>query len=514
MLRAPWILPLALFACSCGQDGPDGPYVIVTVNARPAVHDIDLLRVTLSNAGSTKTEDLPAASAAFPATFSISPGDRTGDLGISIEALDKDGAVAGLGQAQSTIEAPAASVMLEPIDFVVNTEYPEDQQLSNYTSASGLQLAAMPSGTWIAAYNADCPTNACNVFGRRFDATARAVSSVLGAGTQGFRFSTKLTSFSYGSPAVAANATAALAVWTYSDPALTTDSIECRALDTSGAAPGAQVQIATDELPLIVAATAVPGGNFAIVWDGRVTNKLIRAAVLRPDCTVVGAVATVSPNVAGVTPGRAHVAANATTILYAWEIDGSVRGRVANLSNMFSGLDVPLVTKPAMNETVEYVRVAPLANGFAVVVRWGITGGTGRIDLYRVSNTGTVMGAPVPVSSRNGMNYESYSPFGVATGSDGSLLVVWHAGGAAGDGNGVGVLGRLFRSTGEPAGEEFVIPTTIANDQTMPSAVGLPGGAFVVAWNDKSAAAPDISGTAVRARIIYPSATGASALAP
>jgi hypothetical protein len=504
MLRALWILPLI----SCASDEK---YVVVSVDVRPAVHDVTLLRVTLSNAGSTRAEDLPIAGAAFPATFSISPEGRTGDLGISIEALDKDGALVGVGSSQSTIEAAATAVMLDPTDFVVNTEYADDQQLSNYSSANGCQLAASPNGTWTAAYNTAC-TTPCNVFGRRFDVGARAVSSTVAAGTQGFPLSTKLTTRFYGSPAVAAGASSTLAVWNYQDPVVTTTySIECRPLDANGAAPVSQVLIATDEGPDLAGMTALANGNFAIVWDGRQTNNIIRSAVLRPDCTTVpGTLAAVSPNVASVFPRRGHVAANATTILYAWLLDGGVRGRVANLNNAFAGLDTQLVTKPLMNDTVSGVRVVPLAGGFGVIVRWSTTGGGGRLELFRVSNAGAVMGPPVLVSDRSGMDYESGSPFGVATGADGSVLVVWHACMTAGDGNGCGVLGRLLRPTGDPAGPEFVIPTTLSNDQTLPSAVALPGGAFAVAWTDRSGAAPDTSGSAVRARIIYPGAAGAA----
>ena len=83
-------------------------------------------------------------------------------------------------------------------------------------------------------------------------------------------------------------------------------------------------------------------------------------------------------------------------------------------------------------------------------------------------------------------------------------MVVWHACRENGDGNGCGVFGRALRADGTPAGDELVIATTTNGDQTNPSVAALPGDAFAVVWKDDSGAAPDISGSAVRARIVYP----------
>lgn len=512
-MRAPALasLPLTLTLGAAGGllgagCSSDGTYIVVTVDARPAVHDVALLRVTLSNAGSMRTEDLPVtAGTAFPATFSISPEDRVGDLGISIEAFDADSELVGRGAAQSTIDAPTAAVRLDPTDFVVNTEYAGDQQLSNYYLANGLQLAATQSGTWTAVYNADCATP-CNVFARRFDPAARPASSVVAAGTAGFPVSTQLTT-SFSTPAVAASGGTTLAVWNHRDSVAATYSIQCRSLDERGAAASNQQLVATDEFPYMVAAAPLPTGNFALVWPGRVTNTFIRAAIVTPACALVGAVAAVSPNVAAVFPNGSHLAANATNILYAWKLDGSVRGRLARTDGTLLGAtDLPLVTKTA-TEQIEHVRVAPLGADFAVLVRWAlITGSTGpgRIELYRVSSAGVVMGPPTLVTDRSGTDFASSEGFGVAPRSDGSMLVVWHACMDKGDGSGCGVFGRLLDATGAPAGDDFSLATTTTGDQTRPSAAALPDGSFATAWSDKSGAAPDMSDTAVRARVVYP----------
>jgi hypothetical protein len=510
---SPFVLALSSTSLSLlgalGGCSSDGQFIVVTVDARPAVHDVARLSVTLSNAGSMRTESLPVSGAGFPATFSISPEERTGDLALSIEAYNAADELIGRGTVQSTIEASTAAVRLDPTDFVVNTDPRGAQQLSNYYLANGLQLAATQSGTWTAVYNDDCTTTECNILGRRFDPAARAVSSVVAAGTQGFPVTTQLTT-SFSTPAVAANANTTVAVWNHRDggPPIAY-SIQCRALDERGAAAANQQLISTDEFPYMVATTALPTGNFAVVWPGRQTNTFIRAAIVSPMCTLVGTIQAISPNVASVFPNGAHLAANATNILYAWKLDGSVRARLARHDGTPLGTaDFPVATKTA-TEQVEHVRVAPLGAGFAVLVRWAlITGSTGpgRIELYRVSNTGTVMGAPTLVTDRSGTDFASSEGFGVAPRSDGTMLVVWHACMDKGDGSGCGVFGRMLTASGDPAGADFSLATTTTGDQTRPAAVALPDGAFAAAWSDKSGAAPDPSETAVRARIIYPGA--------
>lgn len=503
MRRFPWLL-LALAGC-----GADDQYMVVTVDGRAAVHGVEMLRIELTNEGSSQRQDFPVSSS-FPLTFSISPTGRTGDLDISVNALDADGLLVGRGALTTAIDAPTAALTLEPADFVVNTEYAEDQQLSNYYGANGFQLSATADGLWTAVYNANCRVP-CNVFGRRFDANGRPLNSSIAASSQGFPISAELTT-SYSTPAVATAGNATVTVWNMRDPVAASYSIECRAIDTNGAALTGQVQVSTDEYPNLVSVAPLPNGNFAIVWDGRVTNTMIRGAIVRPDCTKVGLVNQISQNVAGDFTERSHVAANADRILYAWILDGSVHVRIAMTSGTFTIPDLVLVPATA-NEIVEFVRVAPVGSGFALIVRWVLaTGATGpgRLEMYRINNAGVQVGTPTLVSERSGTDGDSSESFGVAARPDGTLLVVWHSCGDKGDGSLCGVFGRVMRSNGLPAGDEFGLATTTSNDQIGPSAVALPDGAFATAWTDKSMSAPDTSGTAVRARIIYPAIDGTS----
>jgi len=500
------LLPLVLLA-ACGTDPA---YIIVTIEARPAVVDVANMKVTLSNDGSAVSESFPLGDKTFPVTLSVSAEGRTGALALEVEATNADGLVVGKGTGESTIESPTASVMVDTVDFVVNTDYANDQELSTFVGEHGFQLAANTSGQWISTYRDACDTP-CHVLGRRFDASGRPLVSQLAASTNSFNVSSELTTF-FSTPAVAASASATLVVWNANvpPPAATSYSIECRAIDNNGGASANQVLVATDEYPDLVAIAALSNGNFAVAWEGRVTTTQIRTAVLKPDCGLLGPPVTASTT-ASPLPGESSVTSSGDRILYAWILDGGVRIRLASLANVLVGTDDALLVGKTATERIAQARVAPLPGGnFAVFVRWElITGATGpgRIEMLRLNNTGTMMGAAVQVTDRSGSDFGSSQSFGVAAKPDGSLLVVWHACEERGDGNLCGVFGRMISAAGQPVGTDFSLATTIAGNQTGPSAVALPGDAFAVAWTDASQLDPDRSGTAVRARVIYPPTT-------
>jgi hypothetical protein len=69
----------------------------------------------------------------------------------------------------------------------------------------------------------------------------------------------------------------------------------------------------------------------------------------------------------------------------------------------------------------------------------------------------------------------------VAVEGDGDFVVVWQSN--AQDGDGSGVFGRRFASSGSAIGGELQIHTYTTSHQTGPTVAMLAGGAFVVAWN-------------------------------
>jgi len=502
MLRA--ACSLALLAClGCGDDGSGGDvYTVVSVTTRPAVHDVATLRVTLANSGTMRTDDIPLGSATFPATFSLTAPGRSGDLGITIDALDAQGLLVGRGGTMTPIGSETASVLLDTADFVVNTDYADDQYPSDFYDTHGFQAGANADGSWAVAFRGACPTTGCNMFARRFDSTGRPKSTQAAAGTNAFPVSTLLTT-GIATPAIAGAGTTTLAAWNYRQPSPGTGvGIACRALDAAGRAMPDELLISADTTTDIVSIAPLPNNNFVVSWVGN-SPRAVRGVIVRPDCGTIGTAVNVSTTTGPASPA---VAANGNAIIYGWTVNGEAYVRLANATNVLQGgADVKFVPK-SLTEQVEFVRVAPLGTGFAVLVRWTLINefmGPGRIELYKTNAMGAVLGSAVVVTTTSGSDFGSSEAFGAATRMDGTMLVTWHACETTGDGQGCGVYARAFRSDGTPLGAEFTVPTTTIGDQTNPSAAAL-GDAFAVVWKDDSMQAPDVAGSAVRARIIYP----------
>lgn len=481
--------------------GGDDTYMVVTVEKRPAVHDADKLEVTLSNAGTMRTDSLDLGDAEFPVTFSISSPGRAGELVISIDALDAQGALVGRGKTTTQLTETTASVMLDSADFVVNALYANNQFLSNDFEAVGLQLAAISNGTWTATFREDC--SSCNVLARRFDATGLPVRSELAAGDTQFPVSTTLTT-SGAIPAVASSGNTTLVVWDFFDTQGSNQGVACRAIDAQGSGLPSQLTLASDAADVVTIA-ALPNGNFAVTWQTFMTTQVVRGLIVKPDCTPLAGLQPFAISTVSGTFGarRSHVAANGQTVMYTWIVDGEVRVRTGPLGAQPTAAESVLIPKTASAE-VDHVRIAPWGTGFAVATRWAASSGMGpgKIEVYRVSATGTLMGTPILITDKSGSDFASDKAFGIAQRSDGALMVVWHAC-ETGPGS-CEVYGRILRPTGVPVGSEFVIATSTGSDQVNPSIVALDSKSFVAAWNDSSGLEPDQSGSAVRARILYP----------
>jgi hypothetical protein len=492
-----WLLVLAMSAAACGSSEH---FTVVTVNARPAVHGATKLEVTLQTDTNQQMDTFELGAHALPVTFSVSGPGHTGMLAVTIDAKDDNDVLVGRGTTQAMFSDDAANVMLDSADFVVNTDFPDDEFLSNDFEANGFQMAATADNVWIATFRNSC-SSPCNMFGRRFDDSGNAVSSGLAAGTNAFAITTSLSDGTP-TPAVAAAGMSYLAVWDFDDATAMTQGVACRAIDKDGNGSAQQLQVAGDTGTDVVSTTALSNGNYAVTWNAIITDGVVRAAIIRPDCTVANAATTVSQ-----TPGsfahRQTVSANGSLVMYAWIVNGALHVRIGNNANAFSTADT-LLLSPAVNEEIGYVRLAPLGAGWAMFVRRDQTAGTGpgRIELYTVSGVGTVTSGPTLITDKAGSDFDSARSFGVAARGDGIILAVWHACGTNGDGDGCGVFGQVVSPTGMLVGTPFNLATTTKADQRDPSVTAL-SDKFVAGWADNSGTFPDVVGFAVRARILY-----------
>lgn len=492
------ILPLALLA-ACGEDET---YMTVTVDRRPTVHDAASLAVTLSNNEQLFSKTLQLAGKPFPVSFTLSAPGRNGEIGISIDALDSMATVVGRGRSTVDLDAMTATVTLDSTDFVVNTEFANDQYLTDDFEAVGFQLAAISNGQWMAAYRDECST--CDIYGRRFDSTGLPVFSGLAAGDIQFKVSTSVTSFG-AMPAVAAAGTTTLAVWDYSEPTSGTRGIACRAIDATGAAAANQLSIALESTDVVSATGLAMNNNFAVTWQVLQSGTYYaRGAIVTSSCALVGSLLTLSASTTSVgTFGatRPHVAANGSTVLFSWITDNDLWVRTSTIGGVL-GPELKLIDA-SVAQTIEHVRVTPWKDGFAIAVRWLSmqSDGPGKIELYRTNIMGQIQGSPIVITDQSRSDFANNRALSIAQRPDNALLVVWHvceAGAGLCD-----VFGRMLRPSGAAVGEPFVIPTSTASEQVNPSVVAL-ADSFVAAWTDSSGEAPDRSGTSVRARILFP----------
>jgi hypothetical protein len=123
-----------------------------------------------------------------------------------------------------------------------------------------------------------------------------------------------------------------------------------------------------------------------------------------------------------------------------------------------------------------YPRVAADADGDFVVVWEGADGSGGGIVGRRFDAAGTPLGGTFQVNTQTLQS--QYQP-AIAMAPGGEFVVVWTG---APDGDDGGIGGRLYDAGGVAQGNEFVVNSNTATEQSRPG-VGMDGaGNFVVAW--------------------------------
>src|SRR5262245_46234301 len=220
---------VALLAACGGSD----PAIIVEVQPRPSLQDVASLEVTVGNEGATQTETFELGDQTLPATFSITAAGRTGPIDISIRGFDGDIEV-GRGKVIADAAADSATVMLDPSDFVVNTEFAGSQFLNQDIETDGFQIAAR-DGVVTIGFRDDCPVSVCNQLGRRFGVDGKPLQTQLGAGTGQFRWNQVDGAFVAHVGVASQDGGGSIALWD------TPTGVSCRALAGDGTAAPSEV---------------------------------------------------------------------------------------------------------------------------------------------------------------------------------------------------------------------------------------------------------------------------------
>jgi hypothetical protein len=258
-------------------------------------------------------------------------------------------------------------------------------------------------------------------------------------------------------------------------------------------------------------------GRFVMTWSDRDDSVTydVGAAVFYADGTPAGAnfvVATtgvgnqLSPCVSALSDGR---------FVIVWQSndnggDYDIRARVFNADGSPSGAvnDDFLVSTTTMNDQ-SGPSVTTLADG-GFVVTWMSDDhgdGSGNCIRGRLFNAdGSAIGDDFILNSTTASDQSSPS---ITTLADGRFVVTWES---LDNGADLDIRARVFNADGSPDdavndGDDFLVGTTMTDDQSGPSVTTLADGGFVVTWMSEDVG--DGSGNCLRGRVF--SADGSAA---
>jgi hypothetical protein len=180
------------------------------------------------------------------------------------------------------------------------------------------------------------------------------------------------------------------------------------------------------------------------------------------------------------------IASDSSGFVVVWRSYGQDGDDYGIVGQRYASTGSPMGTEFQINQyttgSQEDSAVARAANGDFVVV-WdsedGQDGDSDGIFGQRFSSSGAAIGAEFLVP--NTTTGSQTGPH-IAADSDGDFVVVWQTFGQDGDGS--GVFGRRFASSGSAIGSEFQVNTTTAGNQDYPAVAGDAGGTSVVVWSD------------------------------
>jgi hypothetical protein len=228
-------------------------------------------------------------------------------------------------------------------------------------------------------------------------------------------------------------------------------------------------------------------GNFVVVWTSQITGgPFFDFDVFGRRYSTTGAPLGPEFRVNTVTVGsqsNPDVASDASgNVVVVWAGDGltGVVGQRYASTGAPLGPEFRVNTLPA-NSATSAPAVASDPSGNFVVV-WASPDGCGPCGLgvfgQRYASTGAPLGPEFQVNTFT--FFDQWFP-DVTSDPSGNFVVVWQSY-AQDDGNGNGVFGQRYASTGAPLGAEFRVNTYITNHQSEPAVASDASGNFVVVW--------------------------------
>jgi Ca2+-binding RTX toxin-like protein len=296
-------------------------------------------------------------------------------------------------------------------------------------------------------------------------------------------------------------------------------AVRAQIFNADGSKSGAELLVNTttasnQDEPTI---TALADGRFVVAWTdasasgGDASSDAVRAQIFNADGSKSGTELLVNtttasnqadPTITALADGRFVVAWTDSSASGGDTSSLAVRAQVFNADGSTSGAEFLVNTTTANGQDTP--AITALADG-RFVAAWTDASASGgdtssfavRVQIFNPD--GTPSGTELLVNATTTAAQEQPT---IAALADGRFVVAWQdASAGGGDNSGNAVRAQLFNADGSTSGAEFLVNSTTASNQSIPTIAALADGRFVVAWADSSQSGGDTSSTAVRAQV-------------
>ncbi|MEM1182404.1 MAG: hypothetical protein AAGM22_28920 [Acidobacteriota bacterium] len=265
------------------------------------------------------------------------------------------------------------------------------------------------------------------------------------------------------------------------------DSIQAQLLDSDGLAVGSEFQVNTSTTGSQQAPEVAswPDGRFVVVWDSSLSP---RGQVFDATGTAVGAEIEIDASLPVVS---LTVETLDSGFLVASSEFDAASGGFNLIGRRFDSNGAVIGSEFAISATEDIdvgAALHPMPDGSILAV-WsqteqGIIGeGDSSVQMRRLGADGTPLGSAVQVNSYTtgtvGRVKASVAP-------DGSFVVAWaNEGSPEDDSDGDAVLARRFDEAASPLGDDFQVNSYTTGSQDLFAVHHLPGRAFLVVWGEE-----------------------------
>jgi Ca2+-binding RTX toxin-like protein len=273
--------------------------------------------------------------------------------------------------------------------------------------------------------------------------------------------------------------------------------------------------------------TALAGGGYVLVWRsndqtvGQDTDETgIRARIYKADGTAAGADFLVNQNTLGVQMAPVVTALDNGGFTILWHSNGSedddpnivsIQGRTFS-STGTGNAEFTLNTTFPFSQS--FPAVATLSDG-RLLATWQSNDASGGSDTNREIHGRYLTSAGVPTGTDFVINTtlpEDQLTSTVTALADGRAIVMWQSFDELGSDTAVSCIrGRILNSDGSFAGNDFVVNSTTDGGQALPDVTLLSDGRFIATWVSGDDQGSDTDGTTIRARIFEADGTPAGA---